>query len=127
MLHVRTVVTASNATAVQVVRYHLRKRIIVKHIGSARSADELAELHQTAHQWINTANQQQHLFDPPPKSTLVALDKLRNLGFRYAFAQEVITGLFELFRFPREDPLLLDLVMMRILHPASKRESEHNR
>ena len=123
MLHVRTVVTASNATAVQVVRYHLRKRIIVKHIGSARSADKLAELHQTAHQWINTANQQQHLFDPPPKSTLVALDKLRNLGFRYAFAQEVITGLFELFRFPREDPLLLDLVMMRILHPASKRES----
>lgn len=123
MLHVRTAVTASNATAVQVVRYHLRKRIVVKHIGSARTPDELVELKRSADQWIDAAQQQQPLFSLPESSTLVALDKLRNLGFRYTFAEEIIKGLFKLFQFPQHDPLLLDLVMMRILYPTSKRES----
>ncbi len=35
MLHIRVVKTNSGASAVQVIRYEKRKRIILKHIGSA--------------------------------------------------------------------------------------------
>lgn len=125
MLHVRTVTTASGSTAVQVIRYLERKRIIVKHIGSARTQEELQSLQQTARQWIDRANRQQSLFPSKNKSgsTLIPIDKLRNLGVYYSYAQEIIGKLFRLFRFPQSERLFLDLVMMRMIQPASKLES----
>ena len=44
MLRIRTVKTGSGATAVQVIYYLNRKRVIYKHIGSAKSNDELEQL-----------------------------------------------------------------------------------
>lgn len=126
MFHIRTVKTASNATAVQVIRYQDRKRIVVKHIGSAQNAEETLSLKQTAHKWIDQTTKQQNLFPSARKGgkTLVPIDKLRNLGFRYAFAYETITKLFDLFQFTELDKqLLLDLVLIRIIQPASKLES----
>lgn len=43
-LRVRKVKTASGATAVQVIRYKNGKRIVVRHIGSAHTDEELAVL-----------------------------------------------------------------------------------
>ena len=43
-MKVRVVSTASKSKAVQVVNYHNYKRVILKHIGSARSKEELEEL-----------------------------------------------------------------------------------
>ncbi len=70
MLHVRIVRTASNSMAVQVIRYENRKRVIVKHIGSAHTTEELISLKQTAHKWINQTAKQQFLF--PSESVLDA-------------------------------------------------------
>lgn len=126
MYHIRTVKTASGATAVQVVRYQNRKRIVVKHIGSARTPEELLSLQQTAQIWIDRETRQQYLFpvDKKGASTLLPLDKLRNLGFRYAFAYEVLMQIFRLFDFHRlRNQILLDLVLVRMIQPASKRES----
>ena len=47
-LTIRKVRTGSGAIAIQVVRYIKRKCIIVRHIGSAKSDDELAVLWQEA-------------------------------------------------------------------------------
>jgi len=126
MFYVRTVKTASLSTAVQVIRYQNRNRIIVKHIGSARNPDELRSLKQTAHEWINQLTKQHELFPTERKKelTLIPINKLRNLGFRYGFAYETIRNLFDLFQLTQlNNQLFLDLVMMRIIQPASKIES----
>jgi hypothetical protein len=47
-LIIRTVKTASGAKAVQIVRYVHGKRIIVQHIGSAHTEDELTTLYHKA-------------------------------------------------------------------------------
>ena len=126
MFYVRTVKTASSSTAVQVIRYRNRKRIVVKHIGSARTQEDLRSLKQTAQKWIDQETKQQYLFPTARKttSTLIPIDKLRNLGFRYTFAYEVLMGIFRLMQFNTlENHLLLDFVLMRIIQPASKLES----
>ena len=126
MFYVRTVKTVSLSTAVQVIRYQNRDRIIVKHIGSAHNPEELRSLKQTAHEWINQATKQQNLFPAKRKEvlTLIPINKLCNLGFRYSFAYETIHNLFELFQLNQlGNQLFLDLVMMRIIQPASKIES----
>ena len=126
MLHIRTVKTASASEAVQVIRYLNRKRVVVKHIGSAHNQGELLSLKQTAQKWIDQETKQQYLFPTERKTTsaLIPLDKLRNLGFRYTFAYEVLTEIFRLMQFHTLEPrLLLDFVLMRIIQPASKLES----
>jgi len=127
MFHIRTGITASGATAVQVIRYLYRKRIIVKHIGSAHTKEDLVSLKKIANQWIEQETVQQALFPPEKERTslpLVSIDKLRNLGFRYAFAYEILTKLLRMFRLPdKKYRLLLDLVLIRIIQPASKLES----
>src|SRR3989338_1338438 len=55
MFHIRTTKTASGATAVQVVRYRYRNRVVVKHIGSAHSETDIASLKKIAAQWIRQA------------------------------------------------------------------------
>jgi len=37
--HVRKIKTASNGIAVQVIKYEKRKRVVVKHIGSAHNLE----------------------------------------------------------------------------------------
>ena len=127
MLHVRTAKTTSGATAVQVIRYVYRKRVVVKHIGSAHSKEDLASLKKIAVQWIEQEIQQQALFPLEKKWTslpLVSVDKLRNLGFHYTFAYETLMHLLQVFGLSDgTQQLLLDLVLIRIIKPASKVES----
>ena len=47
-LSIRTIRTGSGATALQIVRYVKRKRVVIRHIGSANTDDELAVLWQKA-------------------------------------------------------------------------------
>jgi transposase len=124
MYSVRTTKTASGAIAVQIVRYRHREKIIVKHIGSAHTSDELASLKEVARDWIEKENQQQPLF---PKQTatkiLLPIDKCRYLGFRYTFIYEILNEVFRLFRMDSLPQLLRDLTLIRIMQPASKLES----
>lgn len=52
MLHIRVVKTNSGASAVQVIRYEKRKRIILKHIGSAHTEDDILGLRKIAEQVV---------------------------------------------------------------------------
>lgn len=124
MYFVRTTKTASGATAVQIVRYKQRKKIIVKHIGSAHTEDELASLKQNANDWIEKESRQQRLFPKQTQAkTLISIDKCKYIGFRYAFIYEVLSEIFRLFRLDSTTQLLRDLSLIRIIQPASKLES----
>lgn len=126
MFYVRTVRTGSHATAVQVIRYEDRKRIIVKHIGSAHNEEHLNSLKHTAQEWIDRATKQQYLFPSEKKEVLrlIPIDKLHNLGFRYSFAYETISKIIEILQLTQlRNHLFLDLVVIRVIQPASKLES----
>ena len=126
MFYVRTTKTASSATAVQIVKYKNRKKIVVKHIGSAHDAEELLSLKQTARSWIEKETHQIRLFPVEKKRSpnLIPIDKCRYFGFRYAFIYEVLNKIFAFFKFNRLDnKLFVDLVLMRIIEPSSKLES----
>ena len=63
MLHIRIIKTASGANAVQVVYYRNRKRIVFKHIGSAKNSQELEMLKILAQDVIKNSTSQISLFE----------------------------------------------------------------
>ena len=99
MFRMRITKTSSNATAVQVVRYASGKKIIVKHIGSAHTAQELAILKEAASKWIEKSTHQQALFPPKEKQGEFFKNTYRYLGFRYALIYDSIHQLFHQFQF----------------------------
>jgi len=125
MYHIRTTKTGSGATAVQVVSYVERKAVVVRHVGSAHNADELRELKNIAHNLIEKTTNQISLFhanqsNPP----LTTLDKYEYMGVHYTFIYEVIRKLQARFKFLSfGNQLLNDLVLMRLVEPASKLRS----
>ena len=124
MFYLRTTKTASGATAVQVVRYDYRKRIVVKHIGSAHTPEDLLSLKQTARNWIEEETHQQRLFPEETKPSLTPIEKCVYLDTRYSFIYEILSLFLRLLQFDTfHNQLLLDLVIMRIIQPVSKLES----
>ncbi len=125
MYYLREVITASKATAVQVVCYRNRKRVIVKHIGSSKREDDLKILRKTARSWITRTLHQITLFpEQPDPEVLVPIGKLKNPGSRYTFARETLERVIGLLRFSRDlPPIIRDLMLIRIIKPTSKVES----
>lgn len=124
MLYIRTTKTASGSTAVQVVKYHKRKKVIVTHIGSARDKQELSALKQTGYAWIEKASSQPSLFPLNTASNLIPLNKCQYLGFYYTLVYESLQKLFVRFKFHLlHNKLLTDLAVARIVQPGSKLQS----
>ena len=125
MLHIRTTKTSSKATAVQVVEYIRKKMVILIHIGSAHSEEEILSLKQIASEWILKNDKQTSLFstlDKKNSSSLIALDKCQYLGFRYQLLYDVLSNLSILFKFHLlpNYKILTDLIIARIASPGSK-------
>lgn len=123
---VRTVKTSSGATAVQIVRYEKRGTIVISHVGSAHTREDLLALKEQAQRRIEETAIQKSLFSQEKQKTspILVINKSEYLGVRYTFIYEVITHLFRLFDFHRlQNQLLLDLILMRIILPVSKLES----
>lgn len=127
MFHVRTTKTSSSSTAVQVVKYQGKKTIIVKHIGSGKDQDTILKLKHIAYELIKKLHNQPDLFDFKDKRSfgkIIQVDKSKYLGMRYTLIYEAINKIFNLFKFDTiNNKLLLDLVLMRIIEPASKLRS----
>lgn len=121
MSSIRRVKTASGSTAVQVVEYQERKPVILKHIGSARTPEELSLLEKTARKWRENHTGQRALFSPPEISHLTQWDARRFVGVRYGLAYEVCLAVYKRLGYTQlDDPLLRDLCIMRLVEPASK-------
>ena len=124
MFHIRTIKTSSGNTAVQVVRYKKRKRIIVKHIGSARNKNQLERLKEEGRMWIERVTKQQTLFPEATKPQFIELKEIQYLGFRYGLLYESLNEICKHFNFHwLRSKLLLDLVIARISQPGSKIQS----
>jgi transposase len=124
VLKIREVKTGSGKIAVQVYYLHNRRRVIVKHLGSAMTIEELDTLKLQAQQFIEDYSNQKSLFPPLKSGAYSYLDQYECAGFFYRFFYDTIQrliaqiGLDELL-----SSLFKDLVTIRILEPASKLRS----
>ena len=124
MYHLRKTKTASGATAVQVVEYVQRKLVVAVHVGSAHKPETLANLVASAEAWVEKHGGQKTLFVPKISPAAHSLEKYEYVGVRYAFSYEVLHKLMTRFQFTAlGNQLLHDLVVIRIIEPASKRQS----
>lgn len=126
-MKIRFVKTASGSVAVQVVDYRGKRAIIRKHIGSAKTKEDLLLLKEIAWQWIDESSGQQSLLPKETKDT-VLLRKYKYLGFRYGLLEEIIRQIFNTVGLDnlegKTGRMFLDLVLIRIVEPASKRQSQ---
>ena len=104
----------------QVVRYERRRVVVIKHVGSGHSADEVDALMEGARQWITRSTLQVPLFGEDKRRSL-ALATTRYVGVTHAFAYAVLLSCAERCGLGRlQDELLVDLAIMRLVEPGSK-------
>ena len=124
MYHIRVVKTSSGASAVQVIRYQNRKRIVVKHVGSAHSDEELKVLKEQARKVIEDVSKQIILFEEQQSSNALYLSQSDFLGVYHLFMYDALSSIFKRIGLDCiQDKLLLDLSVIRIVEPASKLRS----
>lgn len=121
MYRIRVVPTKSRSKAVQVVKRGGHKIEVVKHIGSARLTGEVEKLRKLAWNWIKRNNNQLALFEVQNPVELVSLDKMVLHSTVPRLIHLLYMQTIRLFGFDQLLPqVLLDLVFMRLVEPASK-------
>lgn len=125
MLHVRTVKTKGNSRSVQVSRYQSSKRIIIKHIGSGTSEEQITVLQEMARVFIADYTRQLYLFEESkPNQESVLVNQCEYIGIYYTYLYDVLRSVQHQIGYVLEpDGLLNDLVVMRIFEPTSKLRS----
>lgn len=119
MPSIRKVKTASGATAVQVVGYRNRKVVVIKHIGSGHSKEEVSALVGSAEVWVAKNSSQNSLFPKEKKRTLV-LSSARYLGVRHELTRSALRFVAENAGFLALGDFPVDLAIMRLVKPSSK-------
>ena len=122
-MKIRIITTASNAKAVQIVRYQNNKRIVLQHIGSAHTEEALDELKILAEEWIKDYNKQLSIFPDENPNSLLHLNHSTFIGVKYHFFYNLIRSIQEMMKLDDLPILLNDLVVIRIFEPASKLRS----
>lgn len=124
MLRIRVVKTASGSRAVQIIYYQNRNRKIFKHIGSGSTDEQIHALKLAAQDFINQYSPTLPLFEDSKSDNLLLLNRSEFLGVYYTFFHEVTSALILKIGLNKiNKKLLLDLVIIRILEPASKLHS----
>lgn len=123
-MKIRVVKTASNAKAVQAVSYQNNKRKVVKHFGSCHTDEQLNELLVFANEWINDFEGQMSIFPDEDPNTTIHINHCSFLGVHYKFFYDLVGLIQKEIGFDDlSQPLLQDLVIMRLFEPASKLRS----
>ena len=121
MASIRKTRTASGAWAVQVVRYVNRRLVVLKHVGSAHDAAEVEVLMRQARTWYE-AQPQGALF--PAQEPSLLLEGTEFLGAWHTLTHTVLRQVAEHCGFHAlDEPMLLDLAVMRLVDPTSKLRS----
>lgn len=124
MLKFRGVKTSSGKIAIQVYYLHNRKRVIIKHLGSASTDEELNNLKHRAEQFIADYSSQVSLFPSSKMGAYSYLEQYECVGFYYGFYYDTIQRLITQLGFEdMASSLFKDLIAIRILEPASKLRS----
>jgi hypothetical protein len=122
MYSVRKVKTKSGSIAIQVVQYVGHRSIIYKHIGSGKDEQEVNLLRKKAFEWIDEQTVQLSLF-PIQKQKVLVVERGECTGVTHHFAYHFFKSCLDEFGLSHLPCLLLDLVIMRLIEPASKRRS----
>lgn len=124
MYKIRQIKYSSDSISIQVYQIINRKRVIIRHIGTARNDQEKADLITLAQDFIYKASKQLSLFEDTQASTLFSLNHCEFIGIYYSFIHEVLSKIIINIGYDKiRKSLLLDLVIMRIVEPASKLHS----
>lgn len=120
MPYVKVSTSASGAWTVQLATKRYGKSVILRHIGSAHTPDELKRLKAVARQELERpALGQTDLF-----TTRLDLDRVRVVSHKPEYLERIIAHYYNLLGFSElGPPLLFDLVLMRIYQPCSKLRS----
>lgn len=122
-MKIRIVKTASNAKAVQIVRYQNNKRIVMRHIGSAHTEEALSDLMTLASEWIKDYSRQLSFFPDENPNRLLHLNHSTFIGVKYLFFYQQMRAIQDMIKLDNLPALLNDLVTIRIFEPASKLRS----
>lgn len=122
-MKIRIITTASNAKAVQIVRYQNNKRIVLHHIGSAHTDEGIEDLKLLAEEWIKDYNHQLSIFPDENPNKLLHLNHSTFIGVKYHFFYKIVRSIQEMIKLDDLPTLLNDLVVIRIFEPASKLRS----
>lgn len=120
---IRTTKTASGSTAIQVVSYEKHLTRVIKHIGSAKTQEELEVLRLAAEHYVIKNEPQLSLFKKTPSSPVVLLDQIEVIQVSQRFARSILLAVLKQCHLDLLDTLYLDLVIMRIIEPGSKLRS----
>ena len=124
MYKIRKIKYSESSTSVQIYKIENRKRIIIRHIGTARSVQELTNLISLANDFIETSTKQLFLFNDTQSDQIININQIEFIGVYYSFFHDVISKLIIHIGFDGlKNRLLLDLAVMRMLEPASKLRS----
>lgn len=125
MLHIRVVKNKGKSRSVQVYRYQNSKRVIIKHIGSGSTDEQITALTEMARVFIADYTRQSYLFEEAkPKEEAVLVSQCEYIGIYYTYLYDVLRAVQHQIGYALElDTLLNDLVLMRIVEPASKLRS----
>jgi len=114
---IRKVKTKSGATAVQIVRKEGRRVTSLKHIGSAYTTEKLTLLLETAKKQL--VGGQLPLFGEGKEKTPVLA-----LGASSAFLFQTLQKVYKILQFDQlQDAVFEQLVLARLIEPASKRDT----
>jgi len=119
-LRIRTVRTASGARAVQIIRYAHTKRMVVKHMGSAHTEEELLLLRREAERVREQLSPQLSLFSSAESASGLHEDHLTLQAVTHCFAHEALRRCSRQCGLGFLAPLYQDMALMRIIEPASK-------
>lgn len=81
-MKIRVIKTASNAKAVQIVRYQNNQRIVLQHIGSAHTAEALSDLVVLAEEWIKDYTRQLSIFPDENPNRMLHLNHSTFIGIK---------------------------------------------
>ena len=118
-LLIRKVNTGSGAIGVQIVQYVKRKCIVVRHIGSAKTEEQLAVLWKEAEIVKEQLSVQPSLFAKDHKP-LLHTEHLTLKSVTHQFCLDFLRKCSQICGLSFLDLLYQDLVLMRIIEPTSK-------
>jgi transposase len=124
MYKIRQIKYSTNSVSIQVYKIENRRRVIVRHIGTARNDEEKIALLSLANSFIEKASKQLYLFDTNDSNTILNLNQTEFVGVHYTFLYELISKLIITIGFDKVmNNLLVDLTILRMIEPASKLRS----
>lgn len=124
MYKIRQIKYAAGSLSIQVYRIENRKRVIIRHIGTARNDEEKISLLILAKEFIEKISKQLCLYENDQSTNILNLAQTEFLGIYYTFLYELLSKLIIVIGLDKvKNNLLLDLVIMRMTEPASKLRS----